>query len=108
MAKPHLKIHDGGWMVLSERPSDENFTVEIEGEGETPLEAWRDYACGIQTIAAARAREQQALTAQKESFDAILAESERVVMAEFLRIGKKVLPVILALVAGFLFGRLYG
>lgn len=107
MARPHIKIHKGEWLVLSERPSDENFLVDVEGEGETPLKAWRDYACGIQTITSATARSQKALAAQEANFDDILAESERVVLAEALRIGKKVLPVILALVAGILIGRLY-
>lgn len=108
MARPHIKIHKGEWLVLSERHSDDSFVADIEGEGKTPVEAWRDYACGLQTITAARAREQKALTAQKANFEAILADSHRVVLAEFLRIGKKVLPVILALAAGFLIGRLYG
>ena len=108
MARPHIKIHKGEWLVLSERPSDEIFMVDVEGEGKTPVEAWRDYACGIQTITAARAREQKAMAAQEANFDTIRAESHRVVMAEVMRIGKKVLPVILALVAGILIGRLYG
>lgn len=106
MARPHLKIHKGEWLVLSERPSDESFMADIEGEGKTPVEAWRDYACGLQTITAARAREQKAMAAQEANFEAILAESHRIVMDEVMRIGKKVLPVILALVAGFLIVRL--
>lgn len=108
MAKPHLKIHKGEWLVLSERPSAESFMVDVEGEGKTPVEAWRDYACGIQTITAARARKQKALTAQEANFDAILAESHRIVMDEVLRIGKKVLPVILALVVGVAIGVAHG
>jgi hypothetical protein len=108
MARPHIKIHKGEWLVLSERHSDASFMVDIEGEGKTPVEAWRDYTCGLQAVLSGTAREQKALAAQEANFDAILAESERVVLAEALRIGKKVLPVILALVAGILIGRLYG
>lgn len=108
MARPHLKIHNGEWLVLSERPSNESFMVDVEGEGKTPADAWLDYACSIQTITSVRAREQKAMAAQEANFDAIVAESHRVVMTEVMRIGKKVLPVILALVAGFLIGVLYG
>lgn len=108
MARPHIKIHKGEWLVLSERHSDESFMVYIEGEGKTHVEAWSDYACGLQTITAARAREQKAMTAQEANFEAILAESHRIVMDEVMLIGKKVLPIILALAAGFLIGRLYG
>lgn len=82
---PHLIYRHGVWHVVKDIPFHDFWAVESEGK--TPAEALDNYY---------------------GSFESIVAESERVVMAEFLRIGKKALPVILALVAGFLIGRLYG
>lgn len=80
MAKPHLKIYNGKWLVLSEKkPGNGYFVCDIDGEGESPIEAWKDYTSYFERL-----------------------------VDEALRIGKKVLPVILALVAGFLIGVLYG
>lgn len=105
MDKPKIYIlKDGGstWCCCGSGYS-------LNGYGSTPREAYVDWKKKEVKIEISR---QKAFRPQTEKItinvDEVFEESHRIVMDEVMRIGNKVLPVILALVAGFLIGRLYG
>lgn len=77
----------------------------LSGYGSTPREAYEKWLRTEVKMEIARAK---ASVLREEEVMVVFEKSHRVVLDEVMRIGKKVLPVILALVAGFLFGRLYG
>ena len=117
---PHLIYQQGLWYVAIPLPGADfgsclgNYNL-VEPGGRTPEEALDSYY-GIVTIAKRAIARGHQDDAQKElagkcgklSVEEVFEEGHRIVLDEVLRIGKKVLPVILALVAGFLIGRLYG
>lgn len=117
---PHLIYQQGLWYVAIPLPGADfgsclgNYNL-VEPGGRTPEEALDSYY-GIVTIAKRAIARGHQDDAQKElageyrklSVEEVFDESHRIVLGEALRIGKKVLPIILALVAGFLIGRLYG
>lgn len=103
MAKPLIYLVSGTCWCCS-TPG-----YSLNGYGFTPREAYEKWLRTEVKMEIARAK--ASIPREKEDMiyvDEVFEESHRVVMAEVLRIGKKVLPVILALVAGFLIGVLYG
>lgn len=99
MAKPLIYLVSGTCWCCS-APG-----YSLNGYGSTPREAYEKWLRTEVKMEIARAK---ASVLREEEVMEVFEESHRVVLDEVLRIGKKVLPVILALVAGFLIGRLYG
>lgn len=92
-AKPRLMMRKGVWYVVKLwSPHSYGCGIgrkfaEVLAKGKTPEEAWNAYS---------------------GSFEVIVAESERIVWSEVVRVGKKVLPVIIALVVGIVIGGGHG
>lgn len=117
---PHLIYRHGVWHVVKNEPLyDLGCSLGkawiVESEGKTPDEALANYY-GVVTISRPVSERRMQTDAQKAlldgcgnlSIDAIYEESHREVMRELARIGKKALPVILALAAGVAIGVAYG
>ncbi len=102
--RPHLIKHNGIWHACyGNKCKGSKFRIQtVIAEGETPFIAHCKYLEALEPQRDTLAR------VENINVDEVFEESRRVVMAEFWRIGKKALPVILSLVAGFLVGRLYG
>lgn len=99
MAKPLIYLVSGTCWCCS-APG-----YSLNGYGFTPREAYEKWLRTEVKMEIARAK---ASVLREEEVMEVFEESHRVVLDEVLRIGKKFLPVILALIAGFLIGRLYG
>lgn len=99
MAKPLIYLVSGTCWCCS-APG-----YSLNGYGYTPREAYEKWLRTEVKMEIARAK---ASVLREEEVMVVFEESHRIVMAEVLRIGKKVLPIILSLVVGVAIGVAHG